>query len=235
MAAPLISVVMLVRGERFLASSVDSIRAQTVGDFELIVIDDGSTSGPPGILASYAVLDSRIRAPPGAAWTRTCAERPAAASRAAYLRHGCRRHREPGALRAAGHVPRERACVVCSAPQSSSWTADRPLFQCATRSPTRRFGGSSTLGLRCSPSVMLRRDAGRRRLQPFRRVRQDYDLWLRLSGGARSPTCRRARALSPPPRQRHRETWPRQVLASSPPTLRRPPPFGSTRPASLRT
>jgi len=58
-AACLISVVMGVHnGERFLQQSVDSILAQSFGDYEFIIVDDGSTDGTAAILESYT--DPRI-------------------------------------------------------------------------------------------------------------------------------------------------------------------------------
>ncbi|OHV07741.1 glycosyltransferase family 2 protein [Kushneria phosphatilytica] len=45
--------------ERYLAAAIDSVLAQTFEDFELLIIDDGSTDRSLGIARSYA--DSRIR------------------------------------------------------------------------------------------------------------------------------------------------------------------------------
>ncbi|MEE8486788.1 MAG: glycosyltransferase [Gemmatimonadota bacterium] len=44
-----------------LAETIDSIRAQTHEDWELICIDDGSTDATPGLLAACADADPRIR------------------------------------------------------------------------------------------------------------------------------------------------------------------------------
>ena len=57
---PAISVVLPVRnGERFLREAVDSVLAQTVEDFELIVVDDGSTDSTRAIVRGYD--DPRLR------------------------------------------------------------------------------------------------------------------------------------------------------------------------------
>lgn len=62
MSSPTISVVMSVfNGESFLPEAVESILAQTFGDFEFIIIDDGSTDTTPQILAEYVKHDDRIR------------------------------------------------------------------------------------------------------------------------------------------------------------------------------
>ncbi len=59
---PLISVVMPVyNGQRYLREAVKSITTQTHGDFEFIVIDDGSTDDSPAILRTFAKEDARIR------------------------------------------------------------------------------------------------------------------------------------------------------------------------------
>ncbi len=46
-------------GEKYLRETIDSILAQTFSDFELIVVDDGSTDATPDVLASYR--DPRLR------------------------------------------------------------------------------------------------------------------------------------------------------------------------------
>lgn len=59
---PKVSVVMSVyNGEAFLAEAIDSILNQTFGDFEFIIVDDGSTDKTAEMLSAYESRDSRIR------------------------------------------------------------------------------------------------------------------------------------------------------------------------------
>lgn len=58
----LVSVVLPVfNGEKYLAEAIGSVLAQTYTDFELIIVDDGSTDNGNKIASNFASLDSRIR------------------------------------------------------------------------------------------------------------------------------------------------------------------------------
>jgi len=60
--APAVSVLMPVyNARRYLALALDSILGQTFEDFELVIVDDGSTDGSSAILRDYETRDSRIR------------------------------------------------------------------------------------------------------------------------------------------------------------------------------
>ena len=54
-------VIPIYNSEDTLRRCIDSILAQTYKDFELLLIDDGSTDGSPGICDGYAKRDTRVR------------------------------------------------------------------------------------------------------------------------------------------------------------------------------
>ena len=59
---PLISVIMPVyEGEQYLDAALASIRAQSLADFELIAVDDGSTDRTGQILARHGREDPRVK------------------------------------------------------------------------------------------------------------------------------------------------------------------------------
>jgi glycosyltransferase involved in cell wall biosynthesis len=58
---PRVSVLLPVRDEEpFLAECLESLSAQTLSDFEVIAVDDGSTDATPAILAAHVRADSRF-------------------------------------------------------------------------------------------------------------------------------------------------------------------------------
>lgn len=54
-------VVPVYKVEKYLERCVDSLRNQTLRDIEIILVDDGSPDGCPGMCDDLAALDSRIR------------------------------------------------------------------------------------------------------------------------------------------------------------------------------
>lgn len=60
--SPVVSVLLPVfNGEKYLVQAIDSILNQTFHDFELLLLDDGSTDGSLDILREFEALDSRVR------------------------------------------------------------------------------------------------------------------------------------------------------------------------------
>ena len=59
---PLVSVIMPVyNGEKWLGEAIESILAQTFANFELLIVDDGSSDKSADIIRVYEQRDSRIR------------------------------------------------------------------------------------------------------------------------------------------------------------------------------
>ena len=87
MCVPAVSVIMPVRnGAAWLAEAVASVQAQDFGDFECVIVDDGSDDGTAAMLSGFAAADHRIRvfhqAPQGIVAALNAA---IAAARAPYL------------------------------------------------------------------------------------------------------------------------------------------------------
>lgn len=61
MENPLVSIALATyNGERFLRQQLESLLAQTYGNFEIVITDDGSTDSTWSILEEYAKKDSRV-------------------------------------------------------------------------------------------------------------------------------------------------------------------------------
>src|SRR5437016_3136882 len=59
---PTVSIVIgAYNAQRYLAQTLDSLLAQTLRNFELIVVDDGSEDSTPAILKQYQLKDARVR------------------------------------------------------------------------------------------------------------------------------------------------------------------------------
>lgn len=62
MSQPSVSIVIpAYNAEKYLGRCLDSVRAQTLGGWECIVVNDGSTDGSQAVAEGYAARDSRIR------------------------------------------------------------------------------------------------------------------------------------------------------------------------------
>ena len=193
---PCVSVVMSVYNDaQFLPAALDSILAQQGVDFELIVINDGSSDSSGTILADYASRDDRLRVLDQANSGLTTA-----------LIRGCQQARGEFIARHDSDdmsVP-DRLCRQVAFLRANPGVA---LVSCATRyiGPNGEFlsvsrGADSvqaaTAQLRAADSrqargpvhgsVMFRREAYERAggYRPAFRFAQDYDLWMRLTDAA---------------------------------------------------
>jgi glycosyltransferase involved in cell wall biosynthesis len=54
-------IVPAFNGSRFLGMTLESVLSQTLGDFELILVDDGSTDSTRQMAQAYAARDARVR------------------------------------------------------------------------------------------------------------------------------------------------------------------------------
>src|SRR5688500_2764886 len=62
MAEPTVSVLMTAYNRaRYIGAAMQSVLASTFSDFELVVVDDGSTDGTPAIVRAMAAHDGRVR------------------------------------------------------------------------------------------------------------------------------------------------------------------------------
>jgi glycosyltransferase involved in cell wall biosynthesis len=185
-----LSVVMAVlNGASAIATTLDSILGQTERDFELIVIDDGSTDATPAILADYAGRDPRIRVigQPNAGLTRALIRGCAEARADVITRHDCgdRSHPERFARQLA--LLAEGAAVVSCTTRFVDPDGDLLYIARAGGEDIRRSllsdDASHIHALPHHGSAMFRRDAyakagGYR--EEFR-VAQDLDLWIRIA------------------------------------------------------
>ena len=84
---PLVSVVIPAHNRAdLLGQTLDSVRAQTLRDWECVVADDGSADDTPRVIADYAARDERFRAVAGRFGSASAARnRGAAAATGTYL------------------------------------------------------------------------------------------------------------------------------------------------------
>ena len=187
-----VSVVMSVyNAAEHLAATLDSILAQTLTDFELIAIDDGSTDGSGAMLDAYAQRDARIRVvhQENRGLTRALIAGCAIARGTYIARHDAGDLSDPERLATQTRILDEApdAVLVACATQyvgpelEPLWVA-RPRE--APNAPMHVLRGTELLdGPTHHGSVMFRRDAYERAggyRAPFA-YGQDFDLWYRLA------------------------------------------------------
>jgi glycosyltransferase involved in cell wall biosynthesis len=185
-----LSVVMAVfNGAAALPATLDSILAQTERDFELIIVDDGSTDATASILADYAARDPRMRVLTQAntgltrALIRGCAE----ARSEIIARHDCGDRSHPDRFARQLALLAEGAAVVSCATRFVDPDGDLLYIERADGEEVRRSllaGDASHIhALPHHGSAMFRREAyDRAGYRAEFRVAQDLDLWIRIAG-----------------------------------------------------
>lgn len=185
-----LSVVLPVyNGAAALPATLDSILGQTMRDFEVVAIDDGSSDATASILADYAARDPRIRVltQPNSGLTRALIRGCEEARADVIARHDCGDHSHPErfarqlALLEEGHV------LVSCATRFSTSEGDE-LYVARTdgtevRRSIREDDAASIHALPHHGSAMFRRDAyvAAGGYRPQFRLAQDLDLWIRIA------------------------------------------------------
>lgn len=182
-AAPLVSIVTPVwNAAATLRDTVASVRAQTLADWELILVDDASTDGSRDLARALAAGEPRIRlieraANGGAAAARNDAIRAARGRLIAFLDADDRWYPEKLARQAAFMAAGGHAFVYSGYRRVAA--DGRPLgtVRPPERVDRRRLLRGNVIG--CLTAVYDSAALGRIEMPPLRR-RQDYGLWLRL-------------------------------------------------------
>jgi glycosyltransferase involved in cell wall biosynthesis len=183
-----LSVVMAVyNGAAALPATLESILMQTEPDFELLVVDDGSTDNTSAILA--AVRDPRLRVitQPNAGLTRALIRGCAETRTDVIARHDCGDRSHPERFARQLSVLHSGATVVSCAAKFVDDHGDLLYVSRADGDEVRRSllhdPPSRIHALPHHGSAMFRRDAYHRAggYRPEFRVAQDLDLWIRIA------------------------------------------------------
>jgi glycosyltransferase involved in cell wall biosynthesis len=183
-----VDVLMTVyNGQQFLARAIESIQAQTMRDWRLIVVDDLSTDSTPDILASYASQDTRLLIVRGEHKGIAAAANVGLSEVTAPLlaRIDSDDIALPERLETQLHyMLRNLDTVAVGSYVRLIDVQDRRLsLRKAPTDPSEIKGTLKTRNCMCHPSSMIRTEA-LRRIGGYRvkfHNSLDYDLWLRLS------------------------------------------------------
>jgi glycosyltransferase involved in cell wall biosynthesis len=186
---PSISVCMPVyNAERYLAEAVESILGQTFGDFEFLIIDDGSTDGSHDILRRYAASDPRLRvvSRPNTGYLIALNEMLASARGEFVARMDAddvalpeRFERQAAYLRSHPEVLAVGTRILLIDPEGAPLTE---MCTLQTHDDIDRSHLEARMGI-CHPSVMARAEVLRKvgGYRPEYYTAEDMDLWLRLA------------------------------------------------------
>lgn len=185
---PTISVLMSVyNGGRYVGPAVESILAQTFGDFEFLILDDGSKDGSADVVRQYAAKDPRIKftARGNKGLTKTLNELFAQSTGEFIARMDCDDVALPdrfavqlAALRADPGLACVGGCFQLIDGEGRALTVLKPPTDDAEIQRQALAGHGSI----CHPTAMIRR-AALAKINGYDeefKIAQDLDLWLRL-------------------------------------------------------
>jgi glycosyltransferase involved in cell wall biosynthesis len=183
-----LSVIMPVyNAERHAAEAIESLLRQTHADFELLVLDDGSTDATGAIVARYAADDARIRVIEHAHRGLVAAlNEGLAQARGEYIgRMDADDIAMPERLaRQVEWLDRHPACVVVGSSfvLIDDWGREIKVHHCFVNDLTIRHA-LAVEGCIPHPTAVFRRAAavGAGGYRPAYDVAEDYDLWRRLA------------------------------------------------------
>jgi glycosyltransferase involved in cell wall biosynthesis len=189
MSAPRVSVLIAAfNAAAFIEATLESALGQTFGDFEVLVIDDGSRDDTADVVRRVAASDPRLRLivqeNRGLSGTRNRGIAEAHGSLIAFLDHDDLWHPEKLALQVALLDARPRTAVV---------SCHSALIDTEHRCLGWRFGGDANGDVYAEMLVwdivsggsvtLVRRDA-LEAVGPFDEtllIREDWDMWIRLA------------------------------------------------------
>lgn len=186
-----VSVVMPVyNGAGQLGPTMESIVGQTLTDFELIVVDDGSTDATPEVLAEYVRQDSRIRVirQQNSGITRALIRGCEEALAPLIARHDCGDRSKRERLENQSVLMNDPAIVLSACATTFRAPSGEMLYASELEGETvrrsLRFDPIASIrGLPHHGSAMFRREgyraAGGYRAEFY--FAQDLDLWIRLA------------------------------------------------------
>ncbi len=174
--------------ERHLAETLESIRSQTFGDLEIIVVDDGSTDGTPGLVAKYPEVRYLYQPNRGQPPARNTGIRAARGVYVAFV--------DADDLWLPSKLEKQ-ARYLAGHPEAAWVYSDAIVFDSKTGQIICRIGDRIKLHegsvlrpllLGCfipSPTPVIRRDvleeAGLFDESTDRRIGEDWNMWLRIA------------------------------------------------------
>lgn len=192
--SPLISVIMpAYNAERFIEEAIRSVAEQTVTDWELLVIDDGSRDGTCAVVEQLAKTDSRIRLlrneeNMGVARTRNrgfsvCTGRYVALLDSDDVWHSHKLERQLAQMQNSGADLSYCSYAIIDA-EGEKAKAD---YLVPAQADFRKLLKENVIG--CS-TVMLRSDVVKKYRFETNLHHEDYALWLKLThDGCRAVGC----------------------------------------------